>query len=305
MALRAVPDHPKFANLKSMLGLPKGAALGWLEALWHFTGRFTPQGTIGKYTDQAIEAWVEWDGTPGKLVAALIETGWLDVDCDHRILVHDWREHADKATKNAISRANLTFCTPGVRTEGVRCTYTTPESGTVYRLPEPVPVPDPVQIPSRAKNARAAKPPKDFPTKTDLAKQRHAEFKAIIAEYWDSKNKGVQMPWDGREGKHLEMFLRAAPDITAEQFRGFLRNRFKSEVNHGERASQWIAWVTNYAQGPMDRFGKPMSAHSNGNGVPIPAAHPSQEKQNADHERARKMWESMSDVYREAHPWKA
>jgi hypothetical protein len=110
--------------------------------------------------------------------------------------------------------------------------------------------------PSRAKTARATKDP----TKTDLAKARHAEFKSIIAEYWDSKNKGVQMPWDGREGKHLEMFLRAAPHITAEQFRGFLRNRFKSEVNHGERASQWIAWVTNYAQGPMDRFGKTIGA---------------------------------------------
>jgi hypothetical protein len=109
-----------------------------------------------------------------------------------------------------------------------------------------------VQKPSRAKAARATKDS----TKTALAKTRHDEFKSIIAEYWDSKNKGVQMPWDGREGKNLEMFLRAAPHITAEQFRGFLRNRFKSEVNHGERASQWIAWVTNYAAGPMDRFGK-------------------------------------------------
>src|ERR1700676_33196 len=42
MALRAVPDHPKFAALKAALGTPKGATLGWLEALWHFTGRFTP-----------------------------------------------------------------------------------------------------------------------------------------------------------------------------------------------------------------------------------------------------------------------
>jgi uncharacterized protein YdaU (DUF1376 family) len=128
-------------------------------------------------------------------------------------------------------------------------------------LPLPLPIKEQVQIPSRAKNARATP---EQETKTALRKKRHDEFKAIIAEYWDSKNKGVQMPWDGREGKHLEMFLRAAPDITAEQFRRFLRNRFKSEVNHGERASQWIAWVTNYAQGPMDRFGKPMSAHSNG-----------------------------------------
>jgi hypothetical protein len=302
MALRAVPDHPKFANLKSMLGLPKGAALGWLEALWHFTGRFTPQGNIGKYTDQAIEAWVEWDGTPGKLVAALIETGWLDVDCDHRILVHDWREHADKATKNAISRANLTFCTPGVRTEGVRCTYTNPESGTVYRLPEPEPVPvpdpEPVQKPSRAKKARAAK---DGPTKTDLANGRHAEFKGLIEKYWNSVNLDIAMPWDGQEGRNLEIWLRGNPGVTAQQFRRFLYNRSKSDVNQGDRPGLWVRSMTSYARGPIDRF----KNTATGNGVPIPAAHPSQEKQNADDERAREMWESMSDVYREAHPWKA
>ena len=127
-------------------------------------------------------------------------------------------------------------------------------------LPLPVPLPNTEeQQPSRAK----ARGVKETP-KTDLAKARHAEFKSIIAEYWDSKNKGVQMPWDGREGKHLEMFLRAAPEITAEQFRGFLRNRYKSEVNHGERPSQWIDWVTSYAAGPMDRFGKTLGSESNG-----------------------------------------
>ncbi len=56
MALRAVPDHPKFADLKARLGRPKYVALGCLETIWHFTGRFTPQGNLGKYTDQAIEA---------------------------------------------------------------------------------------------------------------------------------------------------------------------------------------------------------------------------------------------------------
>ena len=123
--------------------------------------------------------------------------------------------------------------------------------------------------PSRAKKARATK---TDPTKSDLAKARHAEFKSIIAEYWDSKNPGVQMPWDGREGQHLDMFLRAAPQITAQQFRGFLRNRFKSEVNHGERASMWIDWVTNYAAGPMDRFGKTIgNGGSNGENKPSAA----------------------------------
>lgn len=132
------------------------------------------------------------------------------------------------------------------------------------------------QKPSRGKRGPRVKDP----TKTELANARHAEFKAIIGEYWDSKNAGVQMPWDGREGKHLEMFLRAAPDITAAQFRGFLRNRFKSEVNHSERASQWIDWVASYAAGPIDRFGK--TIHQEGtNG----ANQPSAAKQRVDNNR--------------------
>jgi len=146
MALRAVPDHPKFANLKAILGQPKGPVLGWLEAIWHFTGRFTPQGNIGKYPDDTIEAWVEWDGKPGELIAALIRAAWLNADPTHRLLVHDWAQHADKATKNALARAKLAFCVPGVRTpcsNAEPCTHTVLESGPPYGLPEPEPVPVP------------------------------------------------------------------------------------------------------------------------------------------------------------------
>lgn len=146
MALRAVPDHPKFAELKAILRQPKGPTAGWLEMMWHFTGRFTPQGNIGKYTDQAIESWVEWDGEPGKLIEAFIQAKWIDRDPVHRLLVHDWHQHADKATKNALMRAGMPFCTPTVRTEYVDSTYKKPESGTVYRLPEPEPVPEPVPV---------------------------------------------------------------------------------------------------------------------------------------------------------------
>ena len=143
MALRAVPDHPKFAALKAALRQPKGPVMGWLEAIWHFTGRFTPQGDIGKYPDEAIEGWVEWDGESGKLVETLVRTGWLDRDSVYRLVVHDWAQHADKATKNAINRAKLNFCTPTVHTPYVQCTDESLESGTAYRLPEPVPEPVP------------------------------------------------------------------------------------------------------------------------------------------------------------------
>ncbi len=164
MALRAVPDHPKFSQLKARLRQPKGAVLGWLESIWHFAGRFTPQGNIGKYTDEAIEAWVEWDGKPGDLVAGLIECGWLDADPAHRILVHDWHEHADKATKNALKRSKLDFCTPGVRTPYPKvqvCDENAAESGTVSPLPgpEPGPVPEPEPGAGAVADAPLSPPP--------------------------------------------------------------------------------------------------------------------------------------------------
>jgi|GEM_PF-2324998 hypothetical protein len=109
MALRAVSDHPKFADLKARLGRPKYAALGCLEAIWHFTGRFTPQGNIGKYTDHAIEAWVEWDGEPGALIAALVDARWLDTDPTHRLIVHDWNEYADSMVHTDLARHCLLF----------------------------------------------------------------------------------------------------------------------------------------------------------------------------------------------------
>jgi hypothetical protein len=109
MALRAVPDHPKFANLKGILGQPKFSVLGLLEAIWHFSARFTPQGNIGKYTDGTIEAWVEWNGTPGALIAALVRAGWLDENRRHRLVIHDWAQHADTTVHTHLARKLLRF----------------------------------------------------------------------------------------------------------------------------------------------------------------------------------------------------
>lgn len=132
MALRIVPEHPKFAHLQSILKLPKYGTLGILEALWHFCGRFTPQGNIGRYSDEKIESWIGWDGAPGLLIAALVESGWLDRDERHRLLVHDWREHADRTTRRNLARNGTEF----IHLDGhVRDTSATLEgrAGTVAR----------------------------------------------------------------------------------------------------------------------------------------------------------------------------
>lgn len=109
MALRAVPEHPKFAHLKRELGLSKFQALGLLEALWHFTGKFAIRGNIGKFTDAELEAWVEWEGPAGAAIAALVATRWLERSDDHRLIVHDWHEHADQTTRKQMRRTGLGY----------------------------------------------------------------------------------------------------------------------------------------------------------------------------------------------------
>jgi hypothetical protein len=119
--------------------------------------------------------------------------------------------------------------------------------------PAPEPAPAAKRKPGRAKS--------DQPTRTAIAKQRHADFKAAIGEYWKSKNPDVAMPWDGAEGQNLDLWLRASSQTSIEQFTGYLRNRFRSDVNHAERPCSWIRNITRYAAGPLDRFGQPLQSH--------------------------------------------
>jgi hypothetical protein len=137
MALRAVIDHPKSADLKVLLGgVPRHVVLGLLESIWHFCGRYTPQGNIGKYTDRQIESWVEWNGESGRLIRALIDAHWLDEDERYRLIVHDWDQHADEATKKALQRAHLPFVSTVSR-----------QRPDMSRPPEPEPEPEPEYIP--------------------------------------------------------------------------------------------------------------------------------------------------------------
>jgi hypothetical protein len=118
--------------------------------LWHFTGKFTPRGDVGKYSNSDIESWLEWKGEPDALVGALLQSHWLDSDPVYRILVHDWAQHADHATKMALGRSKLTFCehtratcVNGVRTPDAQ--VLTPDAHVMP--PEPIPVPEPVPVP--------------------------------------------------------------------------------------------------------------------------------------------------------------
>jgi hypothetical protein len=264
------------------LNVPKFGALGILEAVWHFTGRYAPQGNIGKYTDQAIESWVGWNGRPGAMIEELIRCRWIDQDPVHRLLVHDWHQHADKATKNALGRAELSFCTPTVRTPSVRRPYKKPESSTASRLPEPVPEPEPGPEP-------VPEPEPEFPAK-DSGKEKSSDqarvssskgkpskvvdprtgvFKDFFTRYYKQQVK-AKPPWDGQEGAGLKKFLEANPEITQDDWQRILDNRTNSPgINHAARLSAWInRTALSWLNGLADDWGKPITQDRNSRKTP-------------------------------------
>ena len=165
---RGTPDHPKVADLCRLLNIGKAEAVGTLELLWHFTAKFAPQGDVGRFPDEAIAAAVGWNHRSGvkgvssshQLISALVKSGWLDSShpvpgeftpssClvhsqfppssplvrgrfdSYRLIVHDWKDHADQAVIKHLSRHRLDMYG--------KC----PDKNS---LPEPLPEPLPLPI---------------------------------------------------------------------------------------------------------------------------------------------------------------
>jgi len=107
---RTCPRHPKVDDLAARLKVPRYAAVGLLELLWHFTAEFARPGDVGRFSDQAIAAALSWDGDESMLVSSLHHAGWLDACCQqHRFRVHDWPDHADQTVQRVLLKQNQHF----------------------------------------------------------------------------------------------------------------------------------------------------------------------------------------------------
>ncbi len=110
MKLEAL-DHPKTLDFSSRLGIKLPTAIGHLELLWAFTSTKTPQGNIGKWPDGAIAMACHWEGDPRQFVQALIDARLVDESHQHRLLIHDWTEHAQSWVRMKLAKAKLPFLT--------------------------------------------------------------------------------------------------------------------------------------------------------------------------------------------------
>ena len=109
---RGTISHPKMVELQARLDIPAYAAVGIMESLWHWTALYCPQGDLGRYSDRIIAHAVGWpEGDAEGFVQALVDVRWLDAHDEHRLVVHDWHDHADDFVHMSLARKGLRFAT--------------------------------------------------------------------------------------------------------------------------------------------------------------------------------------------------
>jgi hypothetical protein len=211
---RGTPDHPKLGRFAKVLGVRRYVAVGLLEMLWHLTARYTPAGDVGKWSDDEIATALDWEGEPGVLMRGFVSSGLLERHPDHRLIVHDWAEHADKAVKQLLTRQGKGFVCPHVYT----CAH-------ISALPEPEPEPEPGSL-SFASLTQGA----EAPRVTELG------FDRFWATYPKKRHKpAAARAWKAVDGaRHLEAIVAGVERWQAsEQWQGgriedpstFLRQR--------------------------------------------------------------------------------
>ena len=97
-------NHLKTKRLKRLLGVPLYRAVGILETLWLLCIDCCDEGDIGKFSDDEIADYLEWDGDASELVRALSDSGWTDPDADRRLVVHDWLEHCPEFIRDRVRK---------------------------------------------------------------------------------------------------------------------------------------------------------------------------------------------------------
>jgi uncharacterized protein YdaU (DUF1376 family) len=116
---------------------------------------------------------------------------------------------------------------------------------------------------ARAHNFRSdpenAGPAAENPESVNQAKFP-GELKAEVFQFWAGAGIGeFECPWSDLEDRASDSFLKQNPKIDLPHFKQLLRNRAASEgINRADPPHKWLRSLVKYADGPLDRFGKPL-----------------------------------------------
>lgn len=105
---RAGMIHRKTRKLGDRLG-SKCLAVGVLESIWHLAAREFPAGNLGKISDEDICGEIGYKGDAAELIGHLLAEGWLDEHPVHRLIIHDWHDHAEDSVHLWLARNTMYF----------------------------------------------------------------------------------------------------------------------------------------------------------------------------------------------------
>ena len=103
---RGTLHHYKTELLAETLGVDLCTALGLVEGLCnHWAPVNAITGDLTKFDPGVIAKGIGWrreDG--GRMVDALVSSGWLDRSGTGRLVIHDWLDHCDEACRKKLAR---------------------------------------------------------------------------------------------------------------------------------------------------------------------------------------------------------
>lgn len=91
-------EHPKIYALVDRLGLRRNyEAVGIVVSLWLWAAKNAPNGDLSGYSERAIAAAVGVVGKKGQVLCKVMtETGWLDLDENGALWIHNWSRYAGR-----------------------------------------------------------------------------------------------------------------------------------------------------------------------------------------------------------------
>jgi 5-methylcytosine-specific restriction endonuclease McrA len=89
---QALRDHRKVLALAELLNMPEPHVVGHLIFLWQWTLENAPTGSLAGVDVATIADAMDWRGSPGEIVKALLECGLLD-SINGVLSIHDWWDY--------------------------------------------------------------------------------------------------------------------------------------------------------------------------------------------------------------------
>ncbi len=101
--------HTKMKRLCRRLNLQTWQAVGLMELIWQITASETPEGDIGRLSDEDIALAIDYRGDEKVMIGALVDAGWVDQDPIFRLVIHDWFDHCPDYVHLHVARTKRYF----------------------------------------------------------------------------------------------------------------------------------------------------------------------------------------------------